>query len=142
MKLRIKGNSIRLRLGQSGVRQLDSEGVVAEFTDFGDFNQQRFGYALHAIFDDPTISARFADGRVIVRVPAGAIRQWAQTEQIAIHAVQRTTDGSELRILIEKDFECIDASADEPQEDAFPHPDVATCVGSKPDAPAMNHIGD
>jgi len=96
MKLRIKGNSIRLRLGQSEVRQLDSEGVVAEFTDFGDFNQQRFGYALHAIFDDPTISARFADGRVIVRVPAGAIRQWAQTEQIAIHAVQRTTDGGEM----------------------------------------------
>src|SRR6267378_5549240 len=105
MKLRIKGNSIRLRLGQSEVRRLASEGVVAEFTDFGAFSRQRFGYALHAIFDDPTISAKFADGRVIVRIPAGAIQQWAQTDQISIHALQRTTDGSELRILIEKDLE-------------------------------------
>jgi len=128
MKLRIKGNSIRLRLGQSEVRQLANDGVVAEFTDFGDSCSQRFEYALHAVFDDPTVSARFADGRMIVRVPAGAVREWAQTDQIGIRAVQRTTDGSELRILIEKDLECIEPAADESQEDAFPNPQLAACA--------------
>ena len=128
MKLRIKGNSIRLRLSRSEVRQLANDGVVAQFTDFGDFSPQRFGYALHAVLEDPTVSARFADGRMIVRVPAGAVRQWAQTDQIGIQAVQRTTDGGELRILIEKDLECIEPAADESQEDAFPNPQLAACA--------------
>jgi hypothetical protein len=132
MKLRIKGNSIRMRLGQSEVRRLASEGVIAEFTDFGAFSPEHFGYALHVTFEDPTISARFADGRVIVRVPAGAIRLWAETEQSDIRAVQRTTDGSELRILIEKDLECIEVPADESQEDAFPNP-LSACAASGSD---------
>ena len=138
MKLRIKGNSIRLRLGQSEVRRLFNEGVVGEFTDFGAFSQQRFGYALHVTLDDPNVSATFADGRMIVRVPAGAIRQWAQTDQISIRALQRTTDGSELRILIEKDLECIEPAADESQEDAFPNPQFGACDSSKPRATALN----
>jgi len=133
MKLRIKGNSIRLRLSRSEVRQLANDGVVAEFTDFGDFSPQRFGYALHAVFEDPTVSVRFADGRVIVRVPAGAIREWAQTDQIGIRAVQRTTDGSELRILIEKDLECIEPAADESQEDAFSNSQLSACAASAGD---------
>src|SRR5258705_13667310 len=128
MKMRIKGNSIRLRLGQSEVRRLATEGVVAEFTDFGVSCSQRFGYALHVTMEDSFASARFSDGRVIVRVPAGAIRQWAQTDQIGIRAVQRTTDGGELRILIEKDLECIEPAADESQEDAFPNPQLAACA--------------
>ena len=133
MKLRIKGNSIRLRLGRSEVRRLASEGVVAEFTDFGDSNGQRFGYALHVVFDESAVSARFADGRMIVRVPAGVVRQWAEADQIGIRAVQRTTDGSELRILIEKDLECIEPAVDESQEDAFPNPQLSACAASSSD---------
>jgi len=122
MKLRIKGNSIRLRLGQSEVRQLATEGVVEEFTDFGPAEAQRFGYALHATFEAPDVSASFADGRVVISIPADAIHRWAGSTQVGIGAVQRTADGGQLQILVEKDFECIDAAADESQADAFPNP--------------------
>ena len=133
MKLRIKGNSIRLRLGQSEVRQLMAEGRVEEFTDFGPSKEQQFGYALHATFEDANVIAGYADNRMVVRVPVEVIHQWAETDQVSIHARQRTSNKGELRILIEKDFECIDAPSDEPQEDAFPNPHVsASC------APATN----
>src|SRR5436305_10043481 len=121
MKLRIKGNSIRLRLGQSEVRRLAIEGTVEDLTVFGPGTQQRFGYALCASSDQADVSATFSDRRIVVRVPADDVRQWLRTDQVGIHAVQRTEEG-DLSILIEKDFECIDAPPDESQEDAFPNP--------------------
>jgi len=129
MKLRIKGNSIRLRLGQSEVRQLAIEGVISEFTDFGNSSPQRFGYALHVAMQDSIVSARFTDGRVIVRVPDAVVRQWAASDQIGIRAVQPTADGGELRILIEKDLKCIETPEGESEEDAFPNPQLACATG-------------
>ncbi|MDB5354732.1 MAG: hypothetical protein JWN24_1185 [Phycisphaerales bacterium] len=122
MKLRIRGNSIRLRLGQSEVRRLLVGGSVEESTAFGPSEQQRFGYSLCVSLDLPDVSASFADGRIIVRVPMTMVREWATTDQVSIDAIQPAGDDGQLRILIEKDFECIDAPRDESQEDAFPHP--------------------
>src|SRR2546426_941555 len=113
MKLRIKGNSIRLRLGQSEVRRLVSEGLIEEFTAFGPSRKQRFGYALCASAAQLGVSATFADQRLIVRVPADVIDRWATTDQVSIHSVQYTGNGNDLNILIEKDFECIDRAGDE-----------------------------
>ncbi len=59
---------------------------------------------------------------MLVRVPIRVIHQWITSDQVSIHAIQHTGEGGELRILIEKDFECIDGSPEESQQDAFPHP--------------------
>jgi hypothetical protein len=128
MKLRIKGNSIRLRLGQSEVRRLAIDGVVQESTPFGPSKQECFIYAICASPDVTVVSANFADRRLVIRVPSGMIHQWAATDQVGIHAIKRNSDDGELRILIEKDFGCIDAPSDESQEDAFPNPQLeAAC---------------
>lgn len=134
MKLRIKGNSIRLRLGQSEVRRLAADGIVEESTAFGPSKRDRFGYALCASSDKPGVSASFADRRMVVRVPESVIHQWATTDQVSVHAIQSAGACDELRILIEKDFECIDAPADESQVDAFPHPDRGGPARSCPPA--------
>ena len=122
MKLRIKGNSIRLRLGRSEVQRLAIDGTVEESTAFGPSDDQRLVYALRASPDEPGVSASLADGRIVIRVPANVIHQWVTTDQVSIHGIQRTGEDGELRILIEKDFECIEASSDGSQEDAFPRP--------------------
>jgi hypothetical protein len=122
MKLRIKGNSIRLRLGQSEVLRLGLDGRVEESTAFGPSQDQRFDYALCVSAKEPGISANFADRRMVIRVPAKVIHQWVTTDQVSIDAIQRTGDDCELRILIEKDFECIDARSGESQIDTFPNP--------------------
>lgn len=116
MKLRIRGNSIRLRLGQSEVRRLNTDGLVEESVNFGILPAEHLTYALIASAD-AKVSARFAEGRIAVSVPKDIIRQWAGSDQVGIEANQ-----AELRILIEKDFECVDGGAGEPQDDAFPSP--------------------
>jgi hypothetical protein len=128
MKLRIKGNSIRLRLGRSEVRRLATEGIVEESTAFGPSTQEHFGYSICASPGVSDVSASFAGGRLVIRVPSGMIRQWAATDQVGFDAHQRTGNGDELLILIEKDFECIDGPSGESQEDAFPNPQLeAAC---------------
>jgi hypothetical protein len=122
MKLRIKGNSIRFRLGQSEVQRLSNDGTVEEFTTFGPSQQFRFAYEICVCPIAPNVTASFANQRITVRVPDDLVEQWATTDQVGISAVQRVGDHDELRILIEKDFECLEASGTEPQEDAFPHP--------------------
>src|SRR4051812_42269651 len=112
MKLRIKGDSIRLRLGQSEVRQLAITGTVEESTIFGPSQKQRFVYAVCASPLELGVSAGFEDQHIVIRVPSDVVHQWASTDQVSILDVQRTGDGGELHILIEKDFECVDAVSD------------------------------
>jgi hypothetical protein len=116
MKLRIKGNSLRLRLGRSEVHRLATEGVVEEVTTFGPGNQ--LSYALLTSADEKRITATFVGPRIIICAPANVVDQWALTDEVGIRAVQQSGD-KELDILIEKDFECLEAPEGESQEDAF-----------------------
>jgi hypothetical protein len=128
MKLRIKGNSIRLRLGQSEVRRLLGEGIISESTTFDLFLGQRLDYVLCTVTNLLAMTASFEDSRIIVRMPVSLMRNWAGTDQVGIETTQVGSDGSVLKILIEKDFECIDAPPHESQEDAFPNPQItAVC---------------
>lgn len=123
MKLRIRGNSLRFRLRRGEVRELAVEGRVEERTDFGP--AAALVYTLLA--DDACrVAASFQDGRLTVRIPRAVAVAWADGDQVGIEASQPA--GSEvLRILIEKDFECIDAPPGESQDDAFPNPRGNNC---------------
>lgn len=131
MKLRIKGNSIRLRLGRSEVRRMLSEGIVEESTTFDISGRQRLEYVLCAAPNLLAVTASFDAGRIVVRMPKALVREWAETDKVGIERVQVGSDGRALEILIEKDFECVDAT-DESQEDAFPHPGVSdACLSAQ-----------
>ena len=119
MKLRIRENSVRFRLGRSEVQRLADQRVLSEQTDFG--RGRKLGYALHAA-DVPSTAATFDEGTVIVWIPYEAARQLAETDRVGVEARQPLENGAELKILVEKDFECLDAPASEPQDDAFPNP--------------------
>jgi len=133
MKLRIKGNSIRLRLGQSEVGRLLDKGIVQESTTFDMLGGQRLDYVLCTGPNLLAMTASFEDGRIIVRMPNALVRQWAETDQIGVESTQVASGGRGLKILVEKDFECVDAPADESQEDAFPHPQFAACAAGQRD---------
>lgn len=128
MKLRIKGNFIRFRLGQSEVRRLAIDGTVEESTVFGPSIKNRLDYVLCASPDGQDVAASFTDRLIIVEIPRSMIHVWTTTDQVGIRATQPTGDDNELLILIEKDFECIDAPPGDSQEDAFPNPQLeAAC---------------
>lgn len=127
MKLRISGNSIRLRLGQSEVRRMRDEGIVEESTTFDISGRQRLDYALCTGPNLLAVTASFEDGRIIVRMPNALMREWVKTDRVGIESIQVGSDGHALKILIEKDFECVDAT-NESQEDAFPNPQLSDCA--------------
>lgn len=124
MKLRIKGNSIRLRLGRSEVQRLAADGIIEESTLFGPSVNECFAYAIVSSPDVSCVTANCEDRRLLIRVPSEMIQQWSATDQIGIRALQRTGNEDGLQILIEKDFECVDGPPGESQEDAFPNPQL------------------
>lgn len=127
MKLRLRDNSLRLRLSQSEVARAASEGVISSETRFGSnaltVSLQRSGAKQCA--------AEFDGKSIVVSVPAAMLDEWAKTGQVSIDASQSLPDGQSLRILVEKDFACLSDRPGEDDSDAYPHPDEAsgTCSG-------------
>jgi hypothetical protein len=104
MKLRIKGNTIRLRLSKPEVERLSVEGVVQEQTNFGNTSLM---YAIQKEIDGTAIKAAYHNNRLTVYVPENLIGDWPINNVISLD--NRLADGSlpELYILVEKDFKCI-----------------------------------
>lgn len=121
MKLRIRGNSIRLRLTKGEVETVASAGAHEERTEFGD---AALVYRLEA-GDVPGPRATLEGGSVTVTLPRADVEHWANSEQVGIEAEQTLAEGS-LRILVEKDFKCLAPREGEDQSDAFEHPNADT----------------
>jgi hypothetical protein len=126
MKLRIRGDSIRFRLGQSEVRKLVDQGSVEERTTFAPGVALAYRLELGDASARGVIHATLSGSDVVVRLPRDAVLGWSASDDVALAADQSAGPGRTLRILIEKDFACLDASADEPQDDAFPNPLAST----------------
>ena len=117
MKIRIKGNSIRLRLTQSDVKKWAAEGVVKEVTDFG--NNSAMGYQLR-MSEESQISATFNDDIISVDIPFTIGQEWCESENTSMES-SIANDGI-LQILVEKDFVCLTPKAGEDESDMFPNP--------------------
>lgn len=123
MKLRIRENTIRLRLKRAEVEQIASGQSIVEKTHFP---QSVLTYRLD-IVDDGPCSASFDEGSLAIHLPISEIRQWAETDQVSIQAEQPIGDAGALSLLIEKDFQCLSPGHHRPgadDEDTYPHPDA------------------
>lgn len=123
MKLRIRGNSLRLRLTKSEVACI-AEGLPLEETImFGLEPHQRLSYALECSADSENMTADYRDGRITVRLPQSIAREWAMTDRVSLDGEQSLDgDGAVLRLLIEKDFACLTDRRGAEDADTFPHP--------------------
>jgi hypothetical protein len=122
MKLRVKHNSIRLRLTQTEVAQFAESGRVEEAIEFGTDPQQKFVYAIEKSAGAGEISVAFADRRITVFVPSERAESWANSDEKGIEADRNVGGEKRLRILIEKDFACLKPRRGEDERDAFPNP--------------------
>ena len=123
MKLRIRGNSIRLRLTQSEVAEFEATGKVEERTEFG--SGQTFSYSLVRYDNGDRTHAEFDGGGIRVVLAEKEARRWTDSNQVGIEAVQPLGTDSQLRILIEKDFACLADRQGEEDANAFPNPRAA-----------------
>lgn len=121
MKLRIRDNSVRLRLTRSEVDTLREEGLVEARTDFpGGID---FQYVLESSPASVKPGAFFSNKVMTVRLPETTVLDWATTDQVSIQGEQQLDDGGTLSILVEKDFQCL-TDRDEDESDMFPHPEA------------------
>lgn len=124
MKLRIRGDSLRLRLKRGEVDQIAAAGSVTEETHFPG---TRLSYRLD-VSDSGELRAEFADGDLVVTVPASRARDWAASDDVSLMATQELGGGRSLAILIEKDFACLAPGHGRQHgddADSFPHPEAA-----------------
>ncbi len=119
MKIRIKGNSIRIRLSRSEVDRFGKDGYLEERTEFGDGT---FIYVLQSKDNAGALAATFINGKITVTVPAAITKEWATTEKVGYDHNMDIGDGKQLYLLIEKDFKCVDAPPGEDQSDNYEHP--------------------
>lgn len=112
MKLRIEGNSIRLRVKKSDLDKLKSEGMIGETVVFsGDLY---FHYKLKTAQHIQHINGELLQNSIQVTIPLSIAQSWIDTEQVGL---EHTLD-SGLKILIEKDFPC-KTREDEDKNDFF-----------------------
>ena len=124
MKLRVLDNSIRLRLTQSEVQKVSTDGLVRGRARFAGSNS--FEYVLESSPATVRPEAHISNNVLTVRIPKLDIRQWADSDKISIDSEQVLDDGERLRILVEKDFHCLAPRTGEDESDMFPHPEAGS----------------
>lgn len=120
MKLRIRGNSIRLRLTKGEVKDLGESGKVEDEVAFG--AGTRFRYELKIAADHEAARAKFEENCLSVSIPSGEAKTWIGSEQVGIVAKQAVAENELLSILVEKDFACLTDREGEDDTDAFSNP--------------------
>jgi hypothetical protein len=118
MKIRIKGDSIRYRLSKSDLEKFYHESYLSELTHFPN---TELIYSLKAN-DSKEISADFQNNEICIIFPKSELDTWFNTEKVTYQHIQKF-EGKELKILLEKDFVCID-NVEEDQSDNFPNPNL------------------
>lgn len=119
MKLRILGDSLRLRLSKSDVKTFAETGRVQEIIHFG---PGALTYALEHAAEVEGLRARYQADEVVVTMPTAMARTWADTDAVTLTAEQALPEGRTLALLVEKDFKCAIPRAGEEDYDGFEHP--------------------
>src|SRR5262245_45412870 len=120
MKLRLRHNLIRLRLGKSEVEQLQQGGECREAIHFP--GGMRLAYAVVSSPTSTGIDATLGDSIIRIDVPEKELARWCASDQVGLSAEIPLPDGAPLEILIEKDFRCLDPLVPEDQSDTFDNP--------------------
>ena len=122
MKLRIKGNSLRIRLTRTEVEKFVHTGYLEEQTFF---LENKFIYALQSRNDINEMSALFDQNKISIFVPSKLLVDWPQNDIVGFNANMPLTTTDSLYILIEKDFICLDETTED-QSDNYENPNK-TC---------------
>lgn len=119
MKMRIKDNSIRLRLTKTDVDDLRNKKTVGSKTVVS--SSEMFQYSLQVSSEVKNISAQFIDGKISVSISAEMANILTETNEITVKGHQENGEAEKLFLLIEKDLQCLDQT-EESQDDMYENP--------------------
>ena len=112
MKLRLRSNTIRLRLLQGEVQRLSQGESITETLP----TPTPFQYAVVPA-DVPDLAATFEAGTLTIEVPRAWSQSWANTDEVG-----RQAKTAGLNILIEKDWACTTPRSGEENRGTYPNP--------------------
>lgn len=112
MKIRIKGNSIRLRLTKTDIQTLKENGLVEEKTIVN--AEEIFSYSLMIDEKIEKISANFKNNKITVFLSKEEAKILTETEEITVQGSQENG----LFLLVEKDLQCLDTTSED-QSDMY-----------------------
>ena len=119
MKIRIKGNSIRLRLSKTDIQQLREQGSVQERTVIS--ADVVFSYTLEHRAAAAEMGASFSAGELTIWLPSHQALQLTESGQMGVQGFQQNGDNNPLFLLIEKDLQCLE-NTNEDQSDMYDNP--------------------
>ena len=120
MKVRIQHNSIRFRLKEPEVAYFKKHGFIKETLVLGNDTGAQLQFALQ-VTSDEILSAHYLSNMVTINVPAHTADAWTETDLVGFDGVVNTVSGSPLKVLVEKDFKCLDGS-EEDNIGSYPNP--------------------
>ncbi len=123
MKLRIEGNSLRLRVSPTEVKRLLAGEHLEGSIQFAPAASARFNYSLQKDFSVTSPTVRYAENEVSVFLPVDQANVWGGSDAVGIAEDIDLGDLGKLALLIEKDFACLDRG-DEENRDTFPNPNA------------------
>lgn len=123
MKLRFRGNTLRLRVNQREARMLAGGLSLREEVLFP--NLAKLQYVFEPRASGP-VQATFEGGIVRVVAPLTEVRNWARSEAIGLY-FEVQADDTVLKVSIEKDLECTDGTPETHEPDAFPRTSGNNC---------------
>ena len=118
MKLRIKGNSLRIRLTKTEVGKLADTGYLEEQTLFAG---NKLVYALLSVDSGNELSATLDANKITMFVPHELIKDWPQNNVVGFNASMTVSENETLYLLLEKDFVCIEETMED-QSDHYGNP--------------------
>jgi len=125
MKLRIKGNSLRLRVARSELASLLDGGRIEETIHFSALPEAKLTYALGSAVQSAPVSIEYGPQAVTVVLSKDQVCVWGSEGEVGVYGELDNGDVGLLEVIVEKDFACLDRS-DEDNIDTFANPHAGT----------------
>lgn len=119
MKIRILGNTIRLRFKMHETEAMMKNGMIEEVLDFGPAEMDKLRFQVRK--GDDAFFIEQIGMSVCITVPGLIVETWASTGLTGFQETIATSRGSNITVLIEKDFACLDGDRAE-EEGSYENP--------------------
>ncbi len=121
MKLRIRGNTLRLRLSRSEVDLVGQGKEVEESTSFPDGGKLQY-VLRQSPSKTSVVKTNVGDKSCInVIVDQNKAKKWAKSQEVGLFGTEPLVLGT-LELLIEKDFACLNPREGSEDSDSYPNP--------------------
>ena len=126
MKVRMRGDSLRLRLSMSETQMIGAGRSVIENTTFPDGSVMSYVLSVEGDRVSAGIALNQGQHQLSIKVPLKLAERWSHSTDVGLGGGERlNVDG--LQILIEKDFDCVSPRSGDKDIDTFPNPSLTNC---------------